>query len=201
MKTKCIKPIKVPKVPHKDSKNDTTQLVDIYTKLYKERILFLFHILDDEIFNQTIAMLLYLNSENNTNSIYFYINSTGGSTISGLGLYDSMSYINSEILTCCVGISSSISSLILASGKMTKRMILPHSRVMIHQPEGECYGQASDLLIESEEILKLRRLLAKIYVEHTNQTLSKIAKDLDRDHFLSSREAKNYGLVDHILIN
>ena len=201
MKAKFIKPISIPKVPHKDLTDNTTQWVDIYTKLYKERILFLFHVLDDEFLNQMIAMLLYLNSENNNDSIYFYINSIGGSTISGIGLYDSMSYIDSEILTSCIGISSSISSLILSSGKVTKRMILPHSRVMIHQPESECYGQASDILIESEEILRLRRLLGKIYAEHTNQTLSRIAKDLDRDCFLSAREAKNYGLVDHILIN
>ena len=201
MKKKYIKPISIPKVPIRNSNDNSVQWVDIYTKLYQERILFLFQILDDEFINQMIAMLLYLNSESQVDPIYFYINSIGGSTISGIGLYDTISYINSELLTSCIGISSSISSLILTSGKPTKRMILPHSRVMIHQPESECYGQASDILIESEEILRLRRLLAKIYAEQTNQTLTRIAKDLDRDCFLSAREAKNYGLVDHILIN
>lgn len=198
---KVITPLGIPRVPFKGPNDNVPQWIDIYTRLYKERILFLFQLLDDDFINNMIAMLLYLDSEEQNESIYFYINSIGGSITSGIGLYDTMNYINSDIVTLCIGIASSISSLILSSGKYTKRMVLPHSRIMLHQPESQCYGQASDILIESEQILKLRRLLGKLYLQHTNQTLSRIAKDLDRECFLSSREAKNYGIVDHILTN
>ena len=179
------------------------QWIDIYSRLYKERIIFLFRIFEDDFINQVISMLLYLNIENKNKSIYLYLNSIGGSISSGLALYDTINYINttSVVVTMCLGIASSISSFILASGNKKKRLALPHSRIMLHQPETECYGQASEILIESEEILRIRRLLAKIYVENTSQTLSRIARDMDRDCFLSSREAKSYGIIDYIISN
>lgn len=192
-------PIGIPKVPYQDSSDNTIQWMDIYTRLYKERIIFLFQLIDDDFTNQLIAMLLYLDAEEKEEFIYFYINSIGGSIISGITLYDTMYYISSDIVTLCIGIASSISSLILASGREKKRLILPHSRVMLHQPETECYGQASDILLESEEILRLRRLLIKIYTEQIDQSISRISRDIDRDCFLSAREAKNYGIVDYIL--
>ena len=198
---KLITPIGIPKVYVQDSSGMNSQWMDIYSRLYKERILFLFQLLDDDFINQMIAMLLYLDSEDQYSSIYFYINSLGGSILSGIGLYDTICYISSDVITLCLGIASSISSLILSTGKYTKRMILPHSRVMIHQPQSQCYGQASDILLESEEILRLRRLLGKLYVERTNQSLTRVSRDLDRDSFLSAREAKNYGIVDNILTN
>lgn len=196
---KTIAPIGIPKVLFQDRNDTVPQWIDIYTRLYKERILFLFELFDDDFVNEIIAMLLYLDSEDRKRPIFFYINSIGGSMSSGIALYDTMKYIKSEVITLCIGIASSISSLILSNGKSDRRMILPHSRVMLHQPKAESYGQASDILVESEEILRLRRLLGKIYIEQTNQSLSRIAKDIDRDCFFSSREALNYGIVDHIL--
>ncbi|YP_778602.1 ATP-dependent Clp protease proteolytic subunit (plastid) [Bigelowiella natans] len=194
-------PIGIPKVLFKESTDTTPQWVDIYTRLYKDRIIFLFQLLDDDFSNQIISMLLHLDSESKEELIYFYINSVGGSVLSGISIYDTMNFINSEIVTLCIGIASSISSLILANGKRTKRFILPHSRVLLHQPIMQVSGQASDILIESEEILRLRRILTKIYIENIDQTISRVARDIDRDCFLSSREAKNYGIVDYILTN
>jgi ATP-dependent Clp protease protease subunit len=198
MKKKII-PIGITQVPIKIFENNTIEWIDIYSLLYQEKVILLFQFLDDDFINQLIAMILYLDIENSTKSIYFYINSLGGDLISGIALYDTIRYVRSNVSTICMGITSSISSIILSSGEKGKRLILPHSRVMINQPESDYYGQASDILIESEEILRLRRLLAKIYVEQTNQSLSRIAKDIDRECFLSSREAQNYGIVDSIL--
>ena len=161
--------------------------------------MFLFELFDDNFVNELIATLLYLDSEEKKRPIFFYINSIGGSMSSGIALYDTMQYIKSDIITLCIGIASSISSLILSNGQPSRRMILPHSRIMLHQPKAEAYGQASDILVESEEILRLRRLLGKMYIERTNQSLSRVARDIDRDCFFSSREAMNYGIVDHIL--
>ncbi|AGY61411.1 ATP-dependent Clp protease proteolytic subunit (plastid) [Lotharella oceanica] len=196
---KIISPIGIPKVPFQDFNDTAPRWIDIYSRLYKERILFLFQMLDEDFINQMIATLLYLDFESQKKPIFFYINSIGGSLMSGITLYDIMQYIKSDIITLCMGMASSISSLILANGKYGKRMILPHSRIILHQPMNEYYGQASDLVIESESMSRLRRLLGKIYIEHTTQTLSRISRDIDRDCFLSSREAKNYGIVDEIL--
>ena len=196
---KIISPIGIPKVPFQDVGDSNPIWIDIYSRLYRERILFLFQILDDDFINQLVAALLYLDYEGHKKPIFFYINSIGGSLISGITLYDMMQYIKSDVITLCMGLASSISSLILANGKYGKRMILPHSRIILHQPITEYYGQASDLVIESETMSRLRRLLGKLYIEHSTQTLSRISRDIDRDCFLSSREAMNYGLVDEIL--
>lgn len=196
---KIVSPIGIPRVPFQDVHDSSPSWIDIYSRLYKERILFLFQLLDEDFINQMVATLLYLDFEDKGKPLYFYINSVGGSLLGGITLYDMMQYIRSDVITLCMGIASSVSSLILANGKYPKRMILPHSRVILHQPMTEYYGQASDIIIESEGMLRLRRLLSKIYIEHTTQTLTRIARDIDRDCFLSSREAKNYGLVDEIL--
>nr|YP_009240502.1 ATP-dependent Clp protease proteolytic subunit [Lotharella vacuolata]BAU62636.1 ATP-dependent Clp protease proteolytic subunit [Lotharella vacuolata] len=196
---KIISPIGIPKVPFQESNATQAKWIDIYTRLYKERIVFLFQLLDDEFINQLVVTLLYLDSEDSEKSIYFYINSVGGSLIGGIALYDIMQYITSDVTTVCMGIASSISSFILANGTYHNRMMLPHSRILLHHPLTEYYGQASDVIIESENLLRMRRLISKIYLEHTNQTLSRIARDIDRDCFLSSREAKNYGLIDIII--
>lgn len=203
MKNKKFTPIGIPKVPFTLPGETIPQWIDIYSRLYKERIIFLFRIFEDDFINQIISMLLYLNIEEKNKPIYLYINSIGGSISSGIALYDTINYINknSAIITMCLGIASSISSFILASGNYKKRLALPHSRIMLHQPEIECYGQASEILIESEEILRIRRAIAKIYVEATSQTLSRIARDMDRECFFSAREAKNYGIVDYIISN
>ena len=196
---KIISPIGIPKVPFQDFGDTTPRWIDIYSRLYKERILFLFQLLDEDFVNQMIATLLYLDFEGHKKPIFFYINSIGGSLMGGIALYDMMQYIISDVITLCMGLASSVSSLILANGKYRRRMILPHSRIILHQPMNEYYGQASDLVIESESMSRLRRLLGKIYIEHTTQTLSRISRDIDRDCFLSSREARNYGIVDEIL--
>ena len=200
---KVISPIGVPRVPFQQSPESDVQWIDIYSRLYIERILFIFFVLDENIVNQLIASLFYLNYADNRkemNEISLYINSIGGSLLGGITLYDVMQYIKIDIMTTCMGVASSVSALILANGKYPKRKILPHSRVLLHQPTLESYGQASDVIIESEGLLRFRQLLGKIYIEHTTQTLSRIARDMDRDCFLSSREALNYGLVDQILI-
>ena len=191
--------IGIPQVSLNKNGKSFSQRMDLYSRLYKERILFLFRIFEEDFINQIIAMLLYLNCENRKKFIYIYINSIGGSLTSGIALYDTINYINSNLITVCLGVAASISSFILTSGMSNKRLALPHSRIMLYQPEIECYGQASEILIESEEILRLRRIVAKIYVEHTSQTLSRIARDLDRNYFLSAREARNYGIIDYII--
>ena len=196
---KIISPIGIPKVPFQDVNDTTPQWVDIYSRLYKERILLLFQVLDDDFVNQMIATLFYLDFDNQKKPIYFYINSIGGSLMGGIAIYDLMQYIKSDVITVCMGVASSVSSLILANGKYPRRAILPHSRIILQESITQFYGQASDLVIESEVIIRLRKIIGKIYIEHTTQTLSRIARDLDRDCFLSSREAKNYGLVDEIL--
>lgn len=197
--TNFIFPLGIPRVPFKERNEIAPKWIDIYSRLYKERIIFLFELLDHDQINTILAMLLYLDLGKIERPIYFYINSIGGSISSGIALYDMMKYIQSDIITICIGITGSISSIILANGKSHFRMILPHSRVILSQPRTEFYGQASDIVIESERIMRLRRLIIKIYAEQTNQVISKIARDVNYDCSLSSVEALNYGIVDQIL--
>lgn len=192
-------PIGVPKVPYQVVGDSSPQWVDLYNRLYRERILFLCQDLNDELANQLIGIMLYLNSENKSKEICIYINSPGGSVTCGVGVYDAMNYIQSKIITICVGTAASMASFILAGGTKGSRIALPHSRIMIHQPEGGSQGQASVVLSESEEVLRIRDEVAQIYANRTGQTLQTISRDMNRDQFLSSREAKNYGLVDQIV--
>jgi ATP-dependent Clp protease protease subunit len=192
-------PIGVPKVPYRMPGEQFTQWIDIYNRLYRERITFLGRDVDDEIANQIIAVMLYLDSEDPGKDIYLYINSPGGMVTSGMAIYDTMQHIKSDVVTICVGLAASMGSFLLAAGTKGKRLALPHSRIMIHQPSGGTRGQATDIEIEAREILRIRRQLNQIYADKTGQTLQKIEKDMDRDFFMSAHEAKEYGLVDRVL--
>nr|AOC61579.1 proteolytic subunit 2 of clp protease [Gloeotilopsis planctonica] len=191
-------PIGVPKVPYRLAGDESPQWVDLYNRLYRERVLFLCQDLDDELANQLIGIMLYLNAEDKSKGIYIYINSPGGSVTCGVGVYDAMNYMKSDVTTICVGTAASMASCVLAGGRKGKRLALPHSRIMIHQPEGGSQGQASVVLSESKEVLRIRDEVAQIYAERTGQTLERISRDMNRDQFMSAREAKEYGLVDQI---
>jgi ATP-dependent Clp protease, protease subunit len=192
-------PIGVPKVPYRMPGEQYTQWIDIYNRLYRERIIFLGRDVDDEIANQIIAVMLYLDSEDPGKDISLYINSPGGMVTSGMAIYDTMQHIKSDVITICVGLAASMGSFLLAAGTKGKRLALPHSRIMIHQPSGGTRGQASDIEIEAREILRIRGQLNQIYANNTGQPLEKIEKDMDRDFFMSAEEAKAYGLIDHVV--
>lgn len=192
-------PIGVPKVPYRMPGDQYTQWIDIYNRLYRERVIFLGKDIDDEIANQIIAVMLYLDSEDPGKDISLYINSPGGMVTSGLAIYDTIQHIKSDVVTICVGLAASMGSFLLAAGTKGKRIALPHSRIMIHQPSGGTRGQATDIEIEAREILRIRHQLNGIYAQNTGQTLAKIEKDMDRDFFMSAEEAKEYGLIDRVI--
>jgi ATP-dependent Clp protease protease subunit len=172
---------------------------DIYSRLLKERIIFLGSPIDDGVANTIIAQLLFLDSEDPKKDIKLYINSPGGSVTAGLAIYDTMQYIRPDVTTVCVGITASMAAVLLAAGTKGKRFALPNSEVMIHQIMGGAEGQATDIKIRAEHILKIKDLLNKILAKHTGQPESKIERDTDRDFFLSAKEAKEYGLIDKII--
>jgi ATP-dependent Clp protease protease subunit len=172
---------------------------DIYSRLLKERIIFLTGPIDDYISNLVIAQLLFLESENPEKDISIYINSPGGIISSGLAIYDTMQFVKPEVATLCVGQAASMGSLLLAGGSAGKRFALPNSRVMIHQPLGGFQGQASDIEIHAKEILVMKQKVNEILAKHTGKTLKKIEQDTDRDNFLNADEAKSYGIIDDIL--
>ena len=172
---------------------------DIYSRLLKERIIFLGSVVTDEVANVITAQLLFLESEDPEREIFFYINSPGGSVTAGLAIYDTMQYVRPQISTLCVGQAASMGALLLASGAKAKRFALPHSRIMIHQPLGGFQGQASDIDIHAREILRMREELNNILMKHTGQGLKKIEKDTDRDMFLSGKQAQEYGLIDDVI--
>ncbi len=172
---------------------------DIYSRLLKERIIFLTGGVNDSVSSLICAQLLFLESENPTKDISFYINSPGGVVTAGLAIYDTMRYIRPAVSTVCIGQAASMGSLLLCAGEAGKRYALPNSRVMIHQPSGGAQGQASDIEIQAREILKIRERLNQIYVEHTGKTLDEIEKALDRDSYLSAGEAKDFGLIDEVV--
>ena len=172
---------------------------DIYSRLLKERVIFLVGPVEDNVANLIIAQLLYLESENPDKDINLYINSPGGSVTSGLAIYDTMQFIKPNVSTMCVGQAASMGALLLAGGEKEKRYCLPHSRVMIHQPIGGFQGQASDIDIHAREILQARERLNKIFSDHTGQSLDTIKNDTERDNFMSANEAKDYGLIDEVL--
>ncbi len=193
-------PIGVPKVPFRMPGEYGAQWVDLYNRMYRERVLFFCQELDDEFANQLIGIMLYLNAEDANKPLYIYINSPGGSVTCGIAVYDTMNYIKCGVSTICVGTAASMASFVLAGGDKGNRIALPHARIMIHQPEGGSKGQASEVLSESEEVLRIRRQVGRIYAEKTGQPLSRISRDLDRDQFLSAKEAKEYGLIDKIAV-
>jgi len=172
---------------------------DIYSRLLRERIVFLVGPVNDQVANLVCAQLLFLESENPDKDVFLYINSPGGSVSAGLSIYDTMNFIKPEVSTLCMGMAASMGSFLLMAGAKGKRFALPNSRVMIHQPSGGAQGQASDIEIQAREILKTREQLNRIYAERTGQTVERIAADMERDTWLSPTEAKDYGLVDQVL--
>ncbi|MCJ7558353.1 MAG: ATP-dependent Clp endopeptidase proteolytic subunit ClpP [Gammaproteobacteria bacterium] len=172
---------------------------DIFSRLLKERVIFLVGQVEDHVCNLVVAQLLFLESENPDKDIHLYINSPGGSVSAGLSVYDTMQYIRPEVSTICVGQAASMGAVLLAGGQKGKRYALPHSRAMIHQPMGGYQGQASDIDIHAKEVLKVRDQLNSILANHTGQSISQIETDTDRDRFMSAAEAVEYGLIDHVL--
>jgi ATP-dependent Clp protease protease subunit len=172
---------------------------DIYSRLLRERIVFLVGPVNDQTANVVVAQMLFLESENPDKDIFFYINSPGGSVSAGMSIYDTMQFIKPDVSTLCMGIAASMGAFLLASGAKGKRVALPNSRVMIHQPSGGAQGQATDIEIQAREILKLRETLNQILAERTGQSIDKIRTDSERDYFMSANEAKDYGLVDQVI--
>ncbi|MGH8529525.1 MAG: ATP-dependent Clp endopeptidase proteolytic subunit ClpP [Nevskiales bacterium] len=173
---------------------------DIYSRLLKERVVFIVGPVEDHMANLVVAQLLFLESENPDKDINLYINSPGGVVTAGLSIYDTMQFIRPDVSTICVGQAASMGAILLAAGKKGKRFALPHSRIMVHQPLGGFQGQAKDVEIHAREILQMRDRLNKLLIEHTGQTLERIERDTDRDYFMSGAEAKTYGLVDEVLL-
>ena len=178
----------------------TERAYDIYSRLLRERIVFLGTPIDDSVASLVIAQLLFLEAENSDKDIFLYINSPGGYVSAGLGIYDTMNYIKPSVATICMGQASSMAAVLLAGGAVGKRSALPNSRVMIHQPLGGAEGQASDIKIQADEILRLRTRLNSILAKMTKQTMKKIEKDTDRNFFMNADDAKKYGIIDTILV-
>ena len=193
-------PIGTPSVPYRLPGSQYERWVDIYTRLGVERILFLGSEVNDAVANALVAQMLYLDSDDSSKPIYLYINSPGGSVTAGLAIYDTMQYVKSDVVTICVGLAASMGAFLLAAGTKGKRLALPHSRIMIHQPlGGTSQRQASDIEIEAREILRIKDMLNQSMADMTGQPLEKVTKDTDRDYFLSAAEAKDYGLIDRVI--
>lgn len=182
-----------------EQSNRGERAYDIYSRLLKDRIVFLGSAIDDDVANLVIAQLLFLEAEDPERDINLYINSPGGVVTSGLAIYDTMQYIKCDVSTICIGEAASMGAVLLAAGKQGKRFTLPHSRIMIHQPSGGTQGQATDIKIQAEEMLRTKTMLDSILVKHTGQQLDKIESDTDRDFFMSGDEAKKYGIIDEII--
>lgn len=187
----------IPMVIEQSSRGE--RAYDIYSRLLKDRIIFLGSAMNDEGANLLIAQLLFLESEDPEKDINFYINSPGGLVTSGLAVYDTLQYIKPDVTTVCIGQAASMGALLLAAGAAGKRYSLPHSRILIHQPMGGFQGQASDIEIQAKEILRMKETLNQILVKHTGKNLERIKQDTDRDYFMSGAEAKDYGIVDHVI--
>jgi ATP-dependent Clp protease protease subunit len=186
----------VPVVVQQDSRGERS--FDIYSRLLRERVVFVGGPIDDEVANLVVAQLLHLEAEDPDKDVQLYVNSPGGSAYAGLAIYDTMRFIKPDVATTCCGIALSAGSLILAGGAAGKRAALPNSRILIHQPSSQFQGQSSDIAIHAEETLALRRRLEEIYAEHTGQTVERISADLERDRFFQPQEAREYGLIDRV---
>jgi ATP-dependent Clp protease protease subunit len=182
-----------------ESTNRGERAFDIYSRLLKDRIVFIGTPIDDQVANLVIAQLLFLQSEDAEKDVFLYINSPGGSVTSGLAIYDTMQYIKPDVMTVCVGMAYSMGAVLLAGGAAGKRFALPHSNILIHQPMGGMQGQASDIEIHAREILRMRQQLNEILARHTGQPLEQIATDTDRDRFMTPEQAKEYRLIDDIM--
>lgn len=193
-------PIGVPKVPFHIPGDEDASWVDLYNRLYRQRLLFLCQEVDSEIANQLVGMMVYLNIEDSTKDQYLFINSPGGWIMPGLAIYDIMQSVGPDVITVCIGVAASMGSFVLTGGAPTRRIAFPHARVMVHQPASALFeGQTIDFMDEAQEILKLRENLASIYVQRTGQPLWVITRDMERDRFMSATETKEYGIVDIIL--
>ncbi|MGD1952847.1 MAG: ATP-dependent Clp protease proteolytic subunit [Leptolyngbyaceae cyanobacterium] len=193
-------PIGIPSVPYRLPGSTYEQWISIYERLFRERIIFLTEEVTDGIANAIVAYMLYLDSDDPSKPIYLYINSPGGSVTAGMAIYDTMRYIKSEVVTICVGLAASMGSFLLCAGTPGKRLALPHSRIMIHQPLGGVgQRQATDIEIEANHIVQIKHRLNSLMAEHTGQTINQIEKDTDRDNFMSAAEAKTYGLIDRVI--
>jgi ATP-dependent Clp protease protease subunit len=188
----------IPMVVEQDGRGE--RAFDIYSRLLKDRIIFLGTAIDDEVSNLVIAQMLYLESEDPDKEIFFYLNTPGGHVSSGLAIYDTMQYIKSPVSTVCMGQAASMGALLLAAGEKGKRHALPHSRILIHQPLGGFQGQATDIDIQAREILRLKDDLNNILAELTGQPLEKIASDTERDYYMTSEQARAYGIIDEIIV-
>ena len=198
MKTQEIRALNlVPMVVEQSARGE--RAYDIYSRLLKERVIFLVGPIDDHVANLVVAQLLFLESENPDKDIHLYINSPGGVVTAGLAIYDTMQFVKPAVSTLCIGQAASMGALLLCGGTAGKRFALPHSRVMIHQPLGGFQGQATDIDIHAREILKARDRLNEIMSKHTGQSLEKVAQDTDRDNFMSAEDAKDYGIIDGVL--
>nr|WRW54575.1 ATP-dependent Clp protease proteolytic subunit [Hyoseris radiata]WRW54662.1 ATP-dependent Clp protease proteolytic subunit [Hyoseris scabra] len=194
-------PIGVPKVPFRSPGEEDSSWVDIYNRLYRERLLFLGQEVDSEISNQLIGLMIYLSIENDTKDLYLFINSPGGWVIPGVALYDTMQFVQPDIHTICIGSAASMGSFILVGGEITKRIAFPHARVMIHQPAGSFSEVATgEFILEVGELLKLRETLTRVYVQRTGKPLWVISEDMERDVFMSATEAQAYGIVDLVAV-
>jgi ATP-dependent Clp protease protease subunit len=189
----------IPMVIEQSSRGE--RAYDIYSRLLKDRIIFLGSAMNDEVANLLIAQLLFLESEDPDKDINFYINSPGGLVTAGLAVYDTMQYIKSDITTVCIGQAASMGALLLTAGSPGKRYSLPNARILIHQPMGGFQGQASDIEIQAKEMLRMKESLNKILVRHSGKTMDQIQRDTDRDYFMSALEAKSYGIIDHVIAN
>lgn len=189
----------IPMVVEQSSRGE--RAYDIYSRLLKDRIIFLGSAMDDDVANLLVAQFLFLESEDPDKDINFYINSPGGIITAGMAVYDTMQYIKPDIATVCVGQAASMGAMLLAAGTPGKRYALPNARIMIHQPLGGAQGQASDIEIQAQEILRMKDMLNRMLASHTGQDLEKIKVDTDRDFFMSGAEAKEYGIIDHVVSN
>ncbi|OPY19093.1 MAG: ATP-dependent Clp protease proteolytic subunit [Syntrophus sp. PtaB.Bin075] len=188
----------IPMVVQQDGRGE--RAYDIYSRLLKDRIIFLGTPIDDEVANLIIAQLLFLESEDPDKEIFFYLNTPGGHISSGMAIYDTMRYIKPPVATVCVGQAASMGALLLAAGEQGKRSALPHSRILIHQPLGGFQGQATDIDIQAREILRLKDELSRILADLTNQPLDRIKTDTERDYYMTSQQAKEYGIIDEIIV-
>ena len=189
----------IPMVIEQSSRGE--RAYDIYSRLLKDRIIFLGTAMNDEVANLIIAQLLFLESEDPDKDINFYVNSPGGLVTAGLAVYDTMQYIKPDITTVCIGQAASMGAVLLTAGTAGKRYSLPNARILIHQPMGGFQGQASDIAIQAKEILRMKDTLNQILVNHTGKSMEQVQNDTDRDYFMSGLEAKDYGLIDHVIMN
>nr|YP_010457906.1 clp protease proteolytic subunit [Parnassia noemiae]UUA69270.1 clp protease proteolytic subunit [Parnassia noemiae] len=193
-------PIGVPRVPFRNPGENDASWVDV-NRLYRERLLFLGQVVDNDISNQLIALLVYLSMESDTKDLYLFINSPGGWVIPGIAIYDTMQFVRPDVQTICLGLAASMGSFILVGGKITKRLAFPHARVMIHQPSSAFYeAQTGEFVLEAEELLKLRETITRVYVQRTRKPLWVVSEDMERDVFMSAPEAQAHGIVDLVAV-